>query len=85
MLQSTGILVQTACTSNPCQWNKGKKEQKIHKNDIKMNKIVPVKGKNLMNFINMTQDQKNLEVMLMLGDAHMPDIFSKVRVGELCL
>ena len=49
-----------------------------------MNKIVPVKGKNLMNVINMTQDQKNLEVMLMLGDAHMSDIFSKVLVGELC-
>ena len=61
-----GYIVQAACTPTPCQWNKGKKRKKIHKKHIKLNITVPVKGKDLMNFINGTQDHKNLEVMLML-------------------
>ena len=46
---------------------KGRKEQKIHKSYIRLNIAVPVKGKDLMNFINGTQDQKNVEIILMLA------------------
>ena len=46
--------------------SKGKKRVK---NSLKLRQAeynIPVKGKDLMNFVNGTQDQKNLEVMLML-------------------
>ena len=61
-----GYIIQAACTTNSCHKNKEMNEQKIHKNYIKLNITVPVKPKHLMNFINGIQDQKNLEVMLIL-------------------
>ena len=60
MMQS---MVHATCTSNPCQWNKGKNRTKNHKNCVKLNIIVPVKGKDLMKFISGTQNQKKLEVI----------------------
>ena len=43
-----GYIVQPAYTSNPYQWNKGKKKTKQNKKKyIKLNITVPVKGQDL--------------------------------------